>query len=153
MALVRSIVAVFARFARRSAPAPEPGENPERWLGQRGELLAVRHLRKNGYKVLYRNFRARRGGEVDIVCRDKACDELVFVEVKTRRTLDYGTPASAVNLDKQKLIARGALAWLRLLDHPDIRFRFDIVEVLVDERGESMNIVRNAFTLPEPYMY
>ncbi len=113
----------------------------------------MRHLRKNGYKVLYRNFRARRGGEVDIVCRDKACDELVFVEVKTRRTLDYGTPASAVNLDKQKLIARGALAWLRLLDHPDIRFRFDIVEVLVDERGESMNIVRNAFTLPEPYMY
>ena len=153
MGLVRSIAAVLSRFTGRASPSPEPGQNPDQWLGRRGEDLAARHLRQYGYKVLYRNFRAPRGGEVDIVCRDKTCGELVFIEVKTRRTLDYGTPASAVKLDKQKLIARGALAWLRLLGNPDIHFRFDIVEVLIDETGESLNIVRNAFTLPEPYRY
>ena len=101
--------------------------------------------------MLYRNFRAPRGGEVDLVCRDG--DELVFVEVKTRSTRDYGSPASAVNREKQALIARGALAWLRLLDHPDIIFRFDILEVVIDESGASFHLVRAAFALPEPHRY
>ena len=101
--------------------------------------------------MLYRNFRAPRGGEVDIVCRDG--DELVFVEVKTRSTRDFGSPASAVNREKQALIARGALAWLRLLDNPDIIFRFDIVEVVIDDSGVTFNIVRAAFSLPEPHRY
>lgn len=101
--------------------------------------------------MLFRNFRAPHGGEVDIVCRDKTCDELVFVEVKTRRTRDFGSPAAAVNLEKQQLIARGALAWLRLLDNPAIVFRFDIVEVVIDETGTAIEILRAAFQLPERY--
>ena len=153
MGLARSIAAAFSRCTRRWRSAPEPGENPERWLGRRGEQLAARHLRRHGYKVLYRNFRARRGGEVDLVCRDKTCDELVFVEVKTRSTRDFGSPASAVDFEKQRLITRGALAWLRMLDNPDIIFRFDIVEVVIDERGPTFNIVRAAFGLPEPHRY
>ena len=101
--------------------------------------------------MLYRNYRAPRGGEIDLVCREG--DELVFVEVKTRSTRDFGSPASAVNREKQQLIARGALAWLRLLDHPDIIFRFDIVEVVIDGSGVSFNIIRAAFALPEPHRY
>ena len=108
-------------------------------------------MRRNGFKILYRNFRAPHGGEVDLVCRDG--NELVFVEVKTRSTRDFGSPASAVNREKQKLIARGALAWLRLLDNPDIIFRFDIGEVVIDESGTSFNIVHAAFQLPEPHRY
>jgi len=123
------------------------------WLGRRGERLAARHLRQRSYKVLYRNFRAPRGGEVDIVCRDKTCDTLVFVEVKTRRTTYFGAPALAVNLDKQKLISRGALAWLGMLGHPEIRFRFDIVEVVIGERETSLNVIQNAFQLPDDYRY
>jgi putative endonuclease len=110
-------------------------------------------LRRLNYKILYRNFRAPRGGEVDIVCRDKTCNSLVFVEVKTRRSSYFGPPALAVNRDKQNLIARGALAWLRMLGYPPILFRFDIVEVIVDERKTSFNIIRNAFQLPDPYVY
>ena len=113
--------------------------------------MAARHLRRSGWKVLRRNFRAPRGGEVDIVCRDG--DELVFVEVKTRSTRDFGSPASAVNREKQALITRGALAWLRLLDNPDIIFRFDIVEVIIDDSGATFNIVRAAFGLPDPHRY
>ena len=151
MGLANSIAEVFSRCARRFSRSAEAGENASHRLGRRGEALAARHLRRNGFKVLYRNFRAPRGGEVDIVCREK--DELVFVEVKTRSTRDFGSPASAVNRDKQALIARGALAWLRLLDNPDIIFRFDIVEVVIDREGETFNIVRAAFQLPEPHRY
>lgn len=110
-------------------------------------------MRRHGYKILHRNFRAPHGGEVDLVCRDKSCDTLVFIEVKTRRGLDYGAPAEAVTRDKQKLIARGALAWLRMLDRPDILIRFDIVEVVVEQDRPVFNVIRDAFTLPEPYLY
>lgn len=123
-------------------------------MGARGERLAARALRRKGYKVLYRNFRARGGGEVDIVCRHR--DVLAFVEVKTRSGTAYGRPLEAVNAEKQRLICKGALAWLKMLRNPDIFFRFDIVEVLVDATGQekpTCEIVENAFTLPEPYRY
>jgi putative endonuclease len=121
-------------------------------LGTRGEKLACRFLRRSGYKVLYRNFRGRSGGEIDIVCRDK--DTLVFVEVKTRTREDFGRPFDAVDRNKQKRIARGALAWLRLLDDPDILFRFDVVEVIIVEDAlPRFELLRNAFALPEPYIY
>jgi len=103
--------------------------------------------------VLYRNFRAPHGGEVDIVCRDKACATLVFVEVKTRRSLAFGSPAEAVTREKQKLIARGALAWLELLGNPEILFRFDIVEIVFEDETPSFHIIKDAFKLPEPYLY
>lgn len=125
--------------------------DPRHALGREGERLAQRHLRRHGYKILYRNFRAPRGGEVDIVCRDRTCDSLVFVEVKTRRNTDYGTPAESVGLEKQKLIARGAIAWLRMLDNPEINYRFDIVAIVVTEDGPEIEIIKDAFALPAPY--
>jgi putative endonuclease len=150
MGLVRYIAGLFSPSGRRSA---DDGSNADHWLGREGERLAARYLRGQQYRVLYRNFRAPHGGEVDIVCRDKASDTLVFVEVKTRRSLAFGTPGEAVTRDKQKLIARGALAWLRLLDHPEIPFRFDIVEIVFDEDEPSFHLIRDAFKLPEPYIY
>src|SRR3954453_7281222 len=96
--------------------------------GKRGEKLACRFLRQNGYKVLYRNFKGRTGGEIDIVCRDD--DTLVFVEVKTRGGEEFGRPFEAIAADQQRRISRGALAWLRMLDNPEILFRFDVVEVI-----------------------
>jgi putative endonuclease len=153
MDLAQFIAAAFCRFAKRFSPSPKEGENAQQWLGRHGEHLAARFLRRNGYKILYRNYRAPHGGEVDIVCRDRRAAMLVFVEVKTRRSLAYGTPASAVDLKKQRLIARGALAWLRLLHFPEVAFRFDIVEVLHQESGPSFNLIRDAFQLPEPYVY
>lgn len=151
MGLAKSIAAVFSRCVRHLFRSTEPEKNRSHELGRRGEKLAAKFLRRSGFKVIYRNFRAPRGGEVDLVCRDG--DELVFVEVKTRSTRDYGSPASAVNREKQALIARGALAWLRLLDNPDLIFRFDIVEVVIDDSGASFNLVRAAFQLPEPHRY
>jgi len=126
-------------------------ENPAHALGRRGEQLAAAFLKRNGYKVLYRNFRTPHGGEVDLVCRDKQYRELVFVEVKTRgRTGDFGRPAEAVGREKQRLIARGALAWLRLLDDPAIIYRFDIVEIVFDGARPDITVIKDAFKLPEP---
>jgi putative endonuclease len=122
-------------------------------LGRLGEKLAARYLREQGFKILYRNFRAPKGGEVDLVCRDKGSNTLVFTEVKTRSSARFGDPSQAVTPDKQHLISRGALAWLRLLDNPDIFFRFDIVEVLVEESATKVTLIRDAFQLSEPYIY
>ena len=121
-------------------------------LGRVGENLAVRHLRKNGHKVLFRNFRAPHGGEVDIVCRDKRQNELVFVEVKTRTSEDFGRPLDAVDRKKRRLILRGAMTWLRMLDMPDIVFRFDVVEVIISSPTEVRHI-ENAFRMPDNYSY
>ena len=121
-------------------------------LGRRGEKLAAQHLRRQGFKILYRNFRGRTGGEIDLVCRDR--DTLVFVEVKTRTREDFGRPLEAVNRKKEHRISMGALAWLRLLGNPDIFFRFDVVEVLIAP-GEppKIELIRNAFQLSSNYFY
>ena len=114
--------------------------------------MARRFLRSHGYKILYRNFRACGGGEIDIVCRDG--DTLVFVEVKTRSDEDFGRPIEAVDRQKQLRVSKGGLAWLRLLDNPDIVFRFDVVEVLLPDDGDlHFELIQNAFELSQPYIY
>jgi putative endonuclease len=146
--LVRFIADLSNRWRSRSSSSPPPHLR----LGKRGENLACQFLRKNGYKILYRNFRGRTGGEIDVVCRDR--DTLVFVEVKTRTGEDFGRPFEAIDRDQRKRISRGGLAWLRLLDDPDILFRFDVVEVIIAEGAEPrLELIRNAFSLPEPYIY
>jgi len=76
------------------------------------------------------------------------------VEVKTRTREDFGRPVEAVDREKQKRISRGALAWLRMLDNPDIFFRFDVVEVIaVDGAKPRVELIKNAFPLSKPYLY
>ena len=146
--LVRYIADLSSRWRSRFSSSPPRHLR----LGSRGENLACRFLKKNGYKILYRNFKGRTGGEIDVVCRDR--DTLVFVEVKTRTREDFGRPLDAVDRDKRKRISRGGLAWLRLLGDPDILFRFDVVEVIIAEGAEPrLEILRNAFSLPEPFIY
>src|SRR6478672_963906 len=136
--LVQFIAGLSNRWRNRSSTS----RSEHLRLGERGEKLACRFLKKNGYKVLYRNFRGRTGGEIDIVCRDQ--DTLVFVEVKTRTREDFGRGLDAVDHDKRKRIARGGLAWLRLLDNPDILFRFDVVEVVIGEgAAPRLELLRN----------
>jgi len=151
-ALAQSIVDLSSRWRSRFSRwriSPRPGHLRR---GARGETLACRYLKRNGYKVLYRNFRGRSGGEIDVVCRDN--DTLVFIEVKTRGREDFGRPVEAVDREKRKRISRGALAWLRMLDNPDILFRFDVVEVImVDDAKPRVELVRNAFPLSKPYLY
>jgi putative endonuclease len=100
-----------------------------------------------------RAIRAPRGGEVDIVCRDKTCSMLVFVEVKTRRSMAFGSPAEAVTRAKQRLITRGALAWLQMLNNPAVIYRFDIVEIVLADGVPQFNLIRDAFKLQDSDIY
>src|SRR5438445_8308881 len=129
--LVRSIADLSNRWRNRFLPSKVSSRPQHLQRGAHGEKLACRFLRHKGYKILYRNFKGRSGGEIDIVCRDR--DTLVFVEVKTRTREDFGRPIAAVGVAKRRRISMGGLAWLRLLDNPEILFRFDVVEVLIAE--------------------
>ncbi len=109
-----------------------------------GEKIARDWLRANGAKILYRNFKAPGGGEVDIVAREGR--QLLFTEVKTRRVGGVGRPLDAVDKDKHRLIERGANEWLRLLGTREIPWRFDVIEViLTDGEKPYVHRVENIF--------
>lgn len=114
------------------------------WIGRHGEKTAGAWLRSRRCRILARNFKAPRGGEVDIVAREG--DLLLFVEVKTRREGSPIRPLDAVGREKQKLIERGANAWLKRLGTRSIPWRFDVIEVwLEDGKPPRVNRVRDAF--------
>lgn len=151
-ALARAIADLSNRWRNRFSRSKDLSQPEHLRRGASGEKLACRFLRRNGYKILYRNFKGRTGGEIDIVCRDN--DTLVFVEVKTRGSEQFGRPFEAIRPDQRKRISRGALAWLRMLDNPEILFRFDVVEVIIAEDAKPrLELVRNAFQLSAPYIY
>ena len=151
-ALAQSIADLSSRWHSRFSRWRTSLKSGHLRRGVLGEKLACRYLKRNGCKILFRNFRGRSGGEIDVVCRDN--DTLVFVEVKTRSREDFGRPVEAVDREKRKRISRGALAWLRMLDNPDILFRFDVVEVvLADGMKPRVELVKNAFPLSKPYLY
>jgi putative endonuclease len=95
-------------------------------LGERGENVAARHLRNQGYRIITRNFRCDIG-EIDIIARDGKT--LVFVEVKTR-AYDDPTPEEQVNLIKQQTLTRVANVYLSRYGTPQPPARFDVVAVV-----------------------
>jgi putative endonuclease len=119
--------------------------------GKLGERAARRHLRRAGLKFLTANFRSRRG-EIDLVFRERDC--LVFVEVKTRSSEDWTRPAAAVDARKRRLLSQAGLDYLKLLKHPPVKVRFDVVEVLLDAGAvREIRHLPNTFALSPPYRY
>jgi putative endonuclease len=115
----------------------------DRTRGRRGEDLAHRHLRSQGYTVVARNWRTRSGSaEVDLVAWEG--ETLVFVEVKTRTTDEYGSPDRAIDGEKRRHIARAARDYARRAGVDWGRVRFDVVNV-IDERPPVVQLLRNAF--------
>lgn len=103
-----------------------------RALGLSGEEAAVAYLQKKKFRVITRGFRFHRG-EIDIIAYDK--DILVFVEVKTRRNPDFGSPEESVTILKQRQIRKLAAAYLMLNGLGGIPCRFDIVSVFCEGRS------------------
>lgn len=114
------------------------------WVGNYGEEVAADWLRSQHCRILARNFRGPRRGEVDIVARHGKV--LLFVEVKTRRKGAKIRGFDAVGKDKQALIERGANAWLNRLGTRDLPWRFDVIEITVEE-GKKPGIyhIKDAF--------
>lgn len=114
-------------------------------LGSKGEKIAADFLRKKGYTIVCKNFRCR-SGEVDIIARQGGV--LVFVEVKTRRSASFGSPAAAVTPRKQQQIAKAALEYLARENLFDTEARFDVVSILVAADEEPrIELIQDAFEL------
>ncbi|MBR3646148.1 MAG: YraN family protein [Lachnospiraceae bacterium] len=111
----------------------------KRVLGDIKEYLVTEYLSKNGYEILERNFRCRLG-EIDIVAKESGY--LVFIEVKYRSSLNYGSPELAVNYKKQNTIYKVAQYYCKKNSLPqDCPSRFDVVSVL----GDDIKVIKNAF--------
>lgn len=99
-------------------------------LGNMGEQIAVEYLEKNKYEIVTRNFYSKQG-EIDIIAKDK--EEIVFIEVKTRSSINFGKPAEAVNYIKQKHMYKTAMYFLYRRKMLDTTVRFDVIEVLIKD--------------------
>ena len=113
-------------------------------LGNRGERLAARYLRRQGLRILERQY-STRSGEIDLIALDGDC--LVFVEVKTRRSNQAGDPVEAITIGKQKQLTRLALTYLKRHNRLEQRARFDVVAILwpTGSRKPEVRHYRNAF--------
>ena len=110
-------------------------------LGEKGEGLAVRFLKKQGYKIIEQNYRTRIG-EIDVIAKDR--DTLVFIEVKTRESIEYGMPFEAVNRAKRRKIANVALLFLKTLKEiPPCRF--DVVSIHMKDNRHELELIKDAF--------
>lgn len=115
-----------------------------RWLGDEGERIAKRHLRRLGYRIVARQYR-NQWGEIDLIALDGEC--LVFVEVKTRRADVPGHPVEAITSTKQAKLTRLALGFLKKKKLLDCAARFDVVTVVRPDDGGKPVVehFRNAF--------
>ena len=128
----------FLKILRRTTADPR---NRDHQVGENGEDLAARHLRRAGFTILHRNWRCR-VGELDLVCRHD--DTLVFVEVKTSARLSSIPPAARVAFRKQAKLR--AVAKYYVKQHAiDLPSRFDVIAVWWENREPKIEHIENAF--------
>lgn len=111
-------------------------------LGGKGEDLAVGFLKKQKYKILERNFRCK-FGEIDIIALDRKT--LVFVEVKTRSSHEFGSPQTSITPRKKRQLTKVAHYYLQKNHLFNREARFDVVTVEMDSGRERVDFIRNAF--------
>ena len=116
-------------------------------LGKKGEGKALRFLKKKGYRIIEKNYVCKLG-EMDIIAKEK--DTLAFIEVKTRTTTEFGPPQLAVNSSKQRQLSKVALNYLKEKQLEEVKARFDVVAILLGQKGEQIELIRDAFELQYP---
>jgi putative endonuclease len=110
--------------------------------GKQGEKIAAAFLKKSGYRIIETNFRCI-AGEIDIIAREKG--EIVFIEVKTRKSAELGYPEQAVGINKQKKMSQLALLYLQKKNITDTQARFDVVAITISASGNEIKLIKNAF--------
>ncbi len=113
-------------------------------LGKFGEDYAEQQMKKTEYKILDRNYRTK-FGEIDIIAQKK--NEIIFVEVKTRKAAPFVSGSYAVNIKKQRRIIKSAFVYISER-HCDLQPRFDVIEIEVDCKNKkvtSYNHIESAF--------
>lgn len=108
--------------------------------GKHGEELAVQFLIKNGYRILTTNFYSR-FGEIDIIAKKN--NSISFIEVKTRGTNLFGTPAEAITKQKLSKMIKTAQFYLTISKQQKEAHQFDAIEVFLKNGGETVNLIEN----------
>ncbi len=115
-------------------------------IGRIGEKIAVKYLKKHGYKIIERNFKLK-CGEIDIVAKEG--EYICFIEVKTRTSNSFAEPYEAVDYKKQKKLYRLAEIWLSMHKLHNALCRFDIVSILLNKNCAicEIKLIKDAFWL------
>jgi putative endonuclease len=113
-------------------------------FGKESESTAVKHLKKQGYKIIEQNYRTKLG-EIDIIAKEK--NTIVFVEVKSRKSDSYGNPKYALTPKKMRKISMVALYFLKITNQSGAKARFDVVSITSREKNPEIEIIKNAFDL------
>ena len=113
-------------------------------LGKWGEQLALKKIKSLGYKCVASNYRCPLG-EIDLIARDG--DTLVFIETKTRRGRSLGYAKEAINERKRRQLSKVALFYMKANNCCDIKSRFDVVAINLNENRREIEVIRNAFEL------
>jgi putative endonuclease len=116
-------------------------------LGKKDEEVALRFLKKKGYRIIEKNYVCKLG-EMDIIAKEK--DTLAFIEVKTRTTTEFGPPQLAVNSSKQRQLSKVALNYLKEKHLEEVKARFDVVAILLEQEKEKIELIKDAFELNWP---
>ena len=141
------------RIRKVLVPRPAASQAAHLQLGERGERLALDYLKHHeGYQIVVTNFRVplgrglrgqKQSGEIDIVAYDAGT--LAFIEVKTRTSDELVAPERAVDLRKQRQIARASRRYRQLMKVVDEPYRYDVVTVLPDSKGDQIELMRGYF--------
>jgi len=115
----------------------------KRSTGSKGEDIACEFIANLGYAIIDRNYQYGHG-EIDIIAKDR--DEFVFIEVKYRKSLEYGAPETAVTKSKQKQIRKIAEAYIYEKEIKDTSCRIDVIAILdLPNLKPEINHYKNAF--------
>ena len=119
-------------------------------VGKLGEKAARKFLKKRGYRIREVGFRCPRG-EIDIIAQQK--DYLVFVEVRTKSNLDFGTPEESITQSKKKKLVALALTYTSTHQNLPSLWRIDVVAIELDDKGQPTRIelIENAIEQVSPF--
>lgn len=120
----------------------EPGTKKDgrKELGQAGEKMAEVFLKKQGYRILERNYQTPYG-EIDLIARESR--EIVFIEVRTRRGADFGTPIESLTRNKISHWEKSASSYLQKSGDFDQPIRFDFVGIDLSEKTPKISLTKN----------
>ncbi|HHU31161.1 MAG TPA: YraN family protein [Clostridia bacterium] len=113
-----------------------------RLIGKKAEDLAVHYLKRNGYRIIQRNY-ANKIGEIDIVGFENG--QLVFIEVKARKTALFGLPMESINTRKQNKLRLVAQSYIKQYGMPKGGCRFDVISIILNKSQPDIQLIKNAF--------
>ncbi len=121
-----------------------------REVGKLGEKAAQKFLKKRGYRIRETGFRCRRG-EIDIIAQQKDC--LVFIEVRTKSSLEFGTPEESITQAKKERLIASALTYTSTHQNLPPLWRIDVVAIELDDKGRAQHIelIENAIEQGPPF--